>query len=579
MDNFSESWLDNCLSNDSFGGPFTESCKTIEGNIAIHGNDVVPLRAYIESSSSSTTYISENCISNSVSLGENFQSHLYDDDDEWANTLGTCLTRALDGDCSEHPNCLQEATEIYSLEGQFKSYLDRNFGNYTPIANSTPFSGPKEGGLLGNMNSTSESIMWNELCQCTTGTCLSSPESKVNCNLHNKHVISNSNVSTDCGMCEYMPSSNTTPSSSSQVSDKHKNNINADNSMLSGLNSPRDPILCSISTKNKDSINDGLSSLTSSFVNVNNNPDSQRFSFGEDMLETHLAGSLLDELYPSDDIPRSFSGLSEETFREQPYDAITFFNKDLLYEENEALNKGMSNNDMELVFNNMDTMSRVDNVLNKNVSDFTLQNKDYGIDLISDNSDPLSPDLLNNDALFAGIYRDNDTDESEAWDNIMKKMCITPSLSYTCPKLLRDENDETSKSTNDLANQEKDVPSGPEVGVTFTKMENIPSTMPDDPNLGFKKTSLCKYWQRGICANDDCNFAHGKKELRSTIGVWRTTICHHWKTGVCRVGNDCRHAHGEEELQPKNIPANVLKNKLLNSARKYEFMRKKRNIF
>ncbi|AFZ78971.1 hypothetical protein BEWA_018140 [Theileria equi strain WA] len=102
------------------------------------------------------------------------------------------------------------------------------------------------------------------------------------------------------------------------------------------------------------------------------------------------------------------------------------------------------------------------------------------------------------------------------------------------------------------------------------------TNLPSDPNLGFKKTSLCKYWQRGICANEDCNFAHGKKELRSTIGVWRTTICHHWKSGICRVGKDCRHAHGEEELQPKNIPVNVLKNKLLNSTRKYEYMRKKK---
>ncbi|EDO08608.1 Zinc finger C-x8-C-x5-C-x3-H type domain containing protein [Babesia bovis T2Bo] len=81
----------------------------------------------------------------------------------------------------------------------------------------------------------------------------------------------------------------------------------------------------------------------------------------------------------------------------------------------------------------------------------------------------------------------------------------------------------------------------------------------------FRRTSLCKYWQRGICQNIDCNFAHGKKELKGTVGVWKTTLCHHWKNGTCRIGIDCRHAHGEEELQPKNVPLNVIKNKLLNT--------------
>ncbi|ORM41787.1 uncharacterized protein BXIN_0602 [Babesia sp. Xinjiang] len=84
----------------------------------------------------------------------------------------------------------------------------------------------------------------------------------------------------------------------------------------------------------------------------------------------------------------------------------------------------------------------------------------------------------------------------------------------------------------------------------------------------FRRTSICKYWQRGICQNSDCNFAHGKKELKGTVGVWKTTLCHHWKNGTCRIGADCRHAHGEEELQPKNIPLHILKNRLLNTIRR-----------
>ncbi|GIX63522.1 zinc finger protein, putative [Babesia caballi] len=92
----------------------------------------------------------------------------------------------------------------------------------------------------------------------------------------------------------------------------------------------------------------------------------------------------------------------------------------------------------------------------------------------------------------------------------------------------------------------------------------------------FWRTSICKYWQRGICENTDCNFAHGKKELKATVGVWKTTLCHHWKNGTCRVGKDCRHAHGEAELQPKNIPLLVLKNKFLNTVRRREPGRRKK---
>lgn len=68
------------------------------------------------------------------------------------------------------------------------------------------------------------------------------------------------------------------------------------------------------------------------------------------------------------------------------------------------------------------------------------------------------------------------------------------------------------------------------------------------------RTSICKFWQRGSCTKTNCNFAHGAHELKSTIGIWKTTICYHWKQGNCRNGANCRHAHGEQERQPRMYP-------------------------
>ncbi|CDR93836.1 Zinc finger C-x8-C-x5-C-x3-H type domain containing protein, putative [Babesia bigemina] len=93
----------------------------------------------------------------------------------------------------------------------------------------------------------------------------------------------------------------------------------------------------------------------------------------------------------------------------------------------------------------------------------------------------------------------------------------------------------------------------------------------------FWRTSICKYWQRGVCENTNCNFAHGKKELKATIGVWKTTPCHHWKNGTCRVGRFCRHAHGEAELQPMNMPVHLLRNRVMNALRASDRFQRKRN--
>ncbi|KAL8274592.1 hypothetical protein Esti_001495 [Eimeria stiedai] len=69
--------------------------------------------------------------------------------------------------------------------------------------------------------------------------------------------------------------------------------------------------------------------------------------------------------------------------------------------------------------------------------------------------------------------------------------------------------------------------------------------------LELRKTSLCKYWRKGKCENEDCSFAHGEDELQSTAGVFKTTICKYWRQGCCHSGQLCRHAHGEADLRPE----------------------------
>lgn len=79
--------------------------------------------------------------------------------------------------------------------------------------------------------------------------------------------------------------------------------------------------------------------------------------------------------------------------------------------------------------------------------------------------------------------------------------------------------------------------------------------------LELRKTSLCKYWLKGKCENEDCNFAHGEHELQSTVGVFKTTICKYWRQGCCYSGEFCRHAHGEADLRPENLPPHLERKK------------------
>mmetsp|Transcript_66971 Transcript_66971/g.160429 ORF Transcript_66971/g.160429 Transcript_66971/m.160429 type:complete len:431 (-) Transcript_66971:142-1434(-) len=66
-----------------------------------------------------------------------------------------------------------------------------------------------------------------------------------------------------------------------------------------------------------------------------------------------------------------------------------------------------------------------------------------------------------------------------------------------------------------------------------------------------RKTSICKRWTAGECPYSAfvCNFAHGAAELRSTPIYVKTSLCRPFMRGMCRLGNRCRHAHGELEMQ------------------------------
>ena len=84
----------------------------------------------------------------------------------------------------------------------------------------------------------------------------------------------------------------------------------------------------------------------------------------------------------------------------------------------------------------------------------------------------------------------------------------------------------------------------------------------DKPNL--YKTKLCdaflaskifqiksKPFKAGNCSRgEQCTFAHGESELRSTPDLFKTAICHLWSQGRCVAGDHCRFAHGDEDKRP-----------------------------
>mmetsp|Transcript_44772 Transcript_44772/g.83641 ORF Transcript_44772/g.83641 Transcript_44772/m.83641 type:complete len:291 (+) Transcript_44772:72-944(+) len=69
------------------------------------------------------------------------------------------------------------------------------------------------------------------------------------------------------------------------------------------------------------------------------------------------------------------------------------------------------------------------------------------------------------------------------------------------------------------------------------------------PDLTF--TSLCRtFTATGVCKDPKCSFAHNPEQLRATNKFYKTSLCKFNLNGRCRLGEECRHAHGEDELQP-----------------------------
>mmetsp|Transcript_2722 Transcript_2722/g.4597 ORF Transcript_2722/g.4597 Transcript_2722/m.4597 type:complete len:249 (-) Transcript_2722:61-807(-) len=71
----------------------------------------------------------------------------------------------------------------------------------------------------------------------------------------------------------------------------------------------------------------------------------------------------------------------------------------------------------------------------------------------------------------------------------------------------------------------------------------------DMPDL--RKTTLCQAWMWRSCPlpKDMCAFAHGRADLRTTEAFWRTSLCKMHMRGKCQQGDNCRYAHGPEELR------------------------------
>lgn len=64
---------------------------------------------------------------------------------------------------------------------------------------------------------------------------------------------------------------------------------------------------------------------------------------------------------------------------------------------------------------------------------------------------------------------------------------------------------------------------------------------------------------------NNCSFAHGEQQLRSTNQFYKTTICIGFTKGNCNLGDNCRFAHGEQELKNPQYEENNMDNYNLNN--------------
>lgn len=70
-------------------------------------------------------------------------------------------------------------------------------------------------------------------------------------------------------------------------------------------------------------------------------------------------------------------------------------------------------------------------------------------------------------------------------------------------------------------------------------------------NQQFIKTRLCRYFQVSRCyKGDQCSHAHSDQELQEKPDLRKTALCRAWNsTGSCSNGDDCPYAHGQRELR------------------------------
>lgn len=139
---------------------------------------------------------------------------------------------------------------------------------------------------------------------------------------------------------------------------------------------------------------------------------------------------------------------------------------------------------------------------------------------------------------------------------------------------------------------------GQEGAISFNQQPQYPPSA--NTNSALYKTKLCRHFQtKGHCnMGDNCNFAHGMDELKSASGgaggmgaanyasyashyqqpkyyqtpqpnadhsnsrYYKTVLCRNFQeTGQCQFGDNCKFAHGDNDLKPMPAgaqkPANV----------------------
>lgn len=68
------------------------------------------------------------------------------------------------------------------------------------------------------------------------------------------------------------------------------------------------------------------------------------------------------------------------------------------------------------------------------------------------------------------------------------------------------------------------------------------------------RTKMCPILKKaGVCSKPDCQYAHNRKELRTTgafySALYKTKICQYWQIGDCSLGERCCFAHSTGELR------------------------------